>query len=120
MCKVLKVNRASYYHWISSGSVIKRVDTKLNELVESIFTEGKNTYGTRRIQDRLLLYFGLIVSRKRISNIMKDLNLKVKMKRRYKYKIIKNIFQKKDILFSRKILIKKKYKVPIKGLCLEF
>ena len=84
MCKVLKVNRASYYHWVSSGSVIKKVDTKLNELVESIFTEGKNNYGTRRIQDRLLLYFGLIVSRKRISNIMKDLNLKVKIKRRYK------------------------------------
>ncbi len=84
MCKVLKVNRASYYHWISSGSVLKKVDIKLNELVESIFTEGKNTYGTRRIQDRLLLNFGLIVSRKRISNLMKELKLKVKMKRRYK------------------------------------
>lgn len=84
MCKVLKVNRASYYHWVSSGSVIKKVDIKLNELVESIFTEGKRTYGTRRIRNRLLLYYGLFVSRKRISNIMKDLNLKVKMKRRYK------------------------------------
>ena len=84
MCKVLKVNRASYYHWVSSGSVVKKVDAKLNELIESIFTEGKSIYGTRRIQDRLLLNFGLIVSRKRISDIMKDLNLKVKMKRRYK------------------------------------
>lgn len=84
MCKVLKVNRASYYHWINSGSIIKKVDVKLNELVEFIFTEGKNTYGTRRIQDRLLLNFGLIVSRKRISNLMKELKLKVKMKRRYK------------------------------------
>lgn len=84
MCKVLKVNRASYYHWVSSGSVIKKVDVKLNELVESVFIEGNNTYGTRRIQDRLLLNFGLLVSRKRISNIMKELNLKVKMKRRYK------------------------------------
>lgn len=84
MCKVLKVNRASYYHWISSGSIIKKVDVKLNELVESIFIQGNNTYGTRRIQDRLLLNFGLIVSRKRISNIMKELKLKVKMKRRYK------------------------------------
>lgn len=84
MCKVLKVNRASYYHWISSGSIIKKVDKKLNKLVESIFIEGKSTYGTRRIQDRLLLDFGLCVSRKSISNIMKDLNLKVKIKRRYK------------------------------------
>ena len=84
MCKVLKVNRTSYYHWISSGSIIKKVDKKLNKLVESIFIEGKSTYGTRRIQDRLLLDFGLCVSRKSISNIMKDLNLKVKIKRRYK------------------------------------
>ena len=84
MCKVLKVNRASYYHWVSSGSIIRRVDEKLNSLVESIFIEGKSTYGTRRVKDRLLLYFGLFVSRKRISNLMKELNLKVKMKLRYK------------------------------------
>jgi len=84
MCKVLKINRASYYHWIQSGSVVKKVDTKLNELVECVFIEGKNTYGTRRIRDRLFLYYGLFVSRKRISNIIKDLNLKVKMKKRYK------------------------------------
>ena len=84
MCKVLKVNRASYYHWVSSGSIIRRVDEKLNSLVESIFIEGRSTYGTRRIKDRLLLYFGLFVSRKRISNLMKELNLKVKMKLRYK------------------------------------
>ena len=84
MCKVLKVNRASYYHWLSSGSVIRKVDIKLNELVEFIFNQGRNAYGTRRIKDKLLLYYGLFVSRKRISNIMKYLNLKVKMKRRYK------------------------------------
>lgn len=84
MCKVLKVNRASYYHWLSSGSVIRKVDIKLNELVEFIFNQGRNAYGTRRIKDKLLLYYGLFVSRKRISNIMKNLNLKVKMKWRYK------------------------------------
>ena len=69
MCKVLKVNRASYYHWLSSESVVKKVNTKLNEHVETIFTEGKNTYGTRRIQDRLLLNFGLIVSTNDFSSI---------------------------------------------------
>jgi transposase InsO family protein len=84
MCKVLKVNRASYYHWINSGSVMKKVDTKLNELIEFIFSEGRNNYGTRRIKNKLLLNYGLFVSRKRISSIMKDLSLKVKMKRRYK------------------------------------
>jgi transposase InsO family protein len=84
MCKVIKVDKSSYYHWIKAGCIIKKVDTQLNELIKFIFIFGRNNYGTRRIQDKLLELYGLIVSRKRISNIMKDLNLKVKMKRRYK------------------------------------
>lgn len=84
MCKVIKVDKSSYYYWIKTGCVIKKVDTQLNELVEAIFIQGRNNYGTRRIQDKLKELYGLIVSRKRISNIMKDFNLKVKMKRRYK------------------------------------
>ncbi|NOQ32401.1 MAG: IS3 family transposase [Helicobacteraceae bacterium] len=84
MCKVIKVDKSSYYHWIQAGSIIKKVDIELNELIKSIFIQGRNTYGTRRIHDKLLELYGLIVSRQRIASIMKDLNLKVKMKRRYK------------------------------------
>jgi putative transposase len=84
MCKVIKVSRSGYYHWIQSGMIIKKVDTQLNELIRDIFIQGRNTYGTRPIRDKLLELYGLIVSRKRLSSIMKDLNLKVKMKRRYK------------------------------------
>lgn len=84
MCKVIKVDKSSYYHWIKSGCVIKKVDKQLNELIQAIFIQGRHNYGTRRIQDKLLELYGLIVSRKRISNTMKDLNLKVKIKRRYK------------------------------------
>jgi transposase InsO family protein len=84
MCKVIKVNRSAYYHWISTGCIVKKVDTQLNELIKSIFIFGRNNYGTLPIQDKLLELYGLIISRKRISSIMKYLNLKVKMKRRYK------------------------------------
>jgi len=84
MSKVLKVDRSSYYHWIKAGCVIKKEDTQLNKLIEAIFIQGRRNYGTRRIQDKLKELYGLILSRKRISSIMKDLNLKVKMKRRYK------------------------------------
>ncbi len=84
MSKVLKVDRSSYYHWINAGCVIKKEDTQLNDLIEAIFIQGRRNYGTRRIQDKLKELYGLILSRKRISSIMKDLNLKVKMKRRYK------------------------------------
>ena len=51
MCKVVKVDLSSYYHWIKAGSVVKKVDEKLNELIEVIFVQGRNNYGTRRISE---------------------------------------------------------------------
>ena len=84
MCKVFRVDRSSYYHWIKAGCIVKKEDTQLNKLIEAIFIQGRRNYGTRRIQDKLKELYGLILSRKRIAAIMKDLNLKVKMKKRYK------------------------------------
>ena len=37
MCKVINVNKSSCYHWVKAGCIIKKVDTKLNELIEIIF-----------------------------------------------------------------------------------
>jgi transposase InsO family protein len=84
MSKVFKVDRTSYYHWIKTGCITKKVDTQLNNLIETIFIQGRKNYGTRRIQDKLKELYGLLVSRKRISAIMKELGLKVNMRRRYK------------------------------------
>jgi len=84
MCKVLKVDKSSYYSWIKAGSIIKKEDIQLNTLIEAIFIKGRSNYGTRRIRDKLKELYGLFVSRKRISAIMKDLGLRVKMKKRYK------------------------------------
>ena len=74
MCKVIKVNRSGYYHWIKAGCIIKNVDKQLNELILAIFIKGRNNYGTRPIRDKLLELYGIIVSRRRISSIMKHLN----------------------------------------------
>ena len=84
MCKVFKVDKSSYYHWIKRGCIIKKVDEKLNELIEIIFIQSRQTYGTRRIKFKLVQQYGLIVSRRRIRNILQDLGLSVKMKRRFK------------------------------------
>jgi len=84
MCRVLKVDRASYYHWIKNGCITKRVDEKLNELIEVIFEQGRGNYGTRRIKKALVERYGFIVSKRRIGAIMKDLGLNVKTKKRYK------------------------------------
>ncbi len=84
MCRILKVDKSSYYHWIRRGCIVQRVDSKLNELIEIIFVQGRQNYGTRRIKDRLEQRYGLIVSRRRIAMIMKDLGIVVKTKKRYK------------------------------------
>lgn len=84
MSKVLKVDRTSYYHWIKAGCITKKVDKQLNGLIETIFIQGRKNYGTRRIQDKLKELYGVMVSRKRVSLIMKELGLRVHMKRRHK------------------------------------
>ena len=84
MCKILKVDKSSYYHWIKSGCKDKQIDEKLNELIEIVFVQGRQNYGTRRIKDKLKQRYGLIVSRRRIGTIMKDLGLVAKTKKRYK------------------------------------
>ena len=84
MCRVFKIDRSSFYHWIKQGCKIKKVDKKLNELIKNIFITGRGNYGTRRIKSRLLSSYGLIVSRRKIGVIMKELNLKAKIKKRYK------------------------------------
>ena len=84
MCKVLKVSRSCYYNWIEKGCKSLRIDEKLNTLVQDIFLQSRQTYGTRRLKFALMQKYGLIVSRTKLSNIMKFLNLKTKMKRRFK------------------------------------
>ncbi len=84
MCKIFGIDKSSYYHWIKAGSIVKKVDKKLNELIEIIFVQGRCNYGTRRIKDKLQQLYGLIVSRRRIGTIMRDLGLIAKVKKRYK------------------------------------
>jgi len=84
MCKVLKVDKSSYYHWIKAGCIVKKADENLNELIEIIFVQGRQNYGTRRIKDQLKQRYGLLISRRRIGAIMKDLGLVARTKKRYK------------------------------------
>ncbi len=60
MCKILKVDISSYYHWINNGCIVKTVDDKLNELIEIIFIQSRCKYGTRRLKDKLERLYGLI------------------------------------------------------------
>ena len=84
MCKLFKVSRSCYYNWIQKGCVVNRVDVEFNKLIRNVFEQSRATYGTRRLKEVLKQRYGLLVSRRKIQKTLKQLNLKVKMKRRFK------------------------------------
>jgi hypothetical protein len=49
MCKVLKVDKSSYYHWVKAGCITKKVDTQLNDLIEVIFIQGRKNYYSKKV-----------------------------------------------------------------------
>ena len=73
MCKLFKVSRSCYYNWIEKGSIVNKIDKDLNNLIKIIFEQARATYGTRRLKEVLKQRYGLIVSRRRIRNILKQL-----------------------------------------------
>lgn len=84
MCKLFAITRSSYYNWIKNGSIVHKVDKPFNELLHKLFLEARGTYGTRRLKVVLERRYGIIVSRRKIQKSLNQLNLKVKMKQRYK------------------------------------
>jgi transposase InsO family protein len=84
MCKVLKVKSSSYYHWCRTGCIVEKVDEELNSLIQGIFKANREVYGQRRIKEALTKKYGIIVSKRRIGNIMKSLNLIPKMRKKFK------------------------------------
>jgi len=61
MCKVCKVNRSAYYHWVKAGCIVNKVDERLGQLIEDIFIECREVYGTRRIKEVLLQLYEKVV-----------------------------------------------------------
>ena len=84
MCKILKVSQSCYYQWIKQGSNIHKIDEQLSELIKEIFEQSRQTYGTRRIREALMKKYGLVMSLNKIGQIMKYLNLQVKMRHRFR------------------------------------
>ena len=71
----MKVSRSSYYEWLDAPETTRaKQDADLSVMVKSIFTEGRKTYGSRRIKQGLLQQ-NIIASRRRITRLMKELKL---------------------------------------------
>jgi len=76
VCKVLQVNRTSYYAWQASGeTVTEQQDAELVPLVRVLFQKHRRRYGSRRIA-RELRERGIRCSDRRVSKLMKTLGLR--------------------------------------------
>ena len=67
MCRVLQVNRSTYYY----AAATKKDDSELTANIQEIFRKSRNHYGTRKIKKELA-DCGKQVSRRRIGRIMKQ------------------------------------------------
>ena len=70
MCKCLKISRSTYYYEVAS----KKEDTKLEQLIATIFHNNKDAYGCRKMKKELAKE-SQVVSKRKICRIMKKLGL---------------------------------------------
>lgn len=84
MCRVLQVSRSGYYEYLRrSPSCHERNDDLLRPKIKAAFATGRKNYGTRRIKAELKKQ-DAIASRRRIGRLMREENLMVKTKRKFK------------------------------------
>lgn len=70
MCKCLRIARSTYYYEASRFSD----ETDIEDAVETVFNQNRKVYGGRKIKAALQRQ-GIILSRRKISRIMKSRNL---------------------------------------------
>ncbi len=84
MCQSLNICRSAFYAWKKAPLSAKAEEDKaLTEVIKTSFNEGRECYGTRRIQQDLIDQ-ELTVSRRRIGRLMKTEGMQVKTKRKFK------------------------------------
>ncbi|CAK7083327.1 MAG: IS3 family transposase ISSpy1 [Tissierella sp.] len=84
-CRTLGVSRAGYYKYLNHKPSKRDLENEaLKEVIKEIFDENKGRYGSIRI-GKVLEQRGIHINRKRISRLMREMNLCPKGTR-YSYK----------------------------------
>jgi len=90
LCKVANSSRSGYY----TLKHRKQIDMhkELKEKILNVYNKSKQVYVYRRIKVALKKEYGLIINHKKIKRLMKQLNIKSKIRRRkFRYPIYKKI-----------------------------
>ncbi|MBA7587405.1 IS3 family transposase ISLbl1 [subsurface metagenome] len=98
MCKALKVCRSSYYYWLKRKASKRDIEKRdLSEKIRIIYYKSKQIYGSPRIT-MALCNEGIIVSRQRVARLMKEMNLRSIIRKKFvvttdskhNYPVVKN------------------------------
>jgi transposase InsO family protein len=82
MCQVLQVSRSGYYDW-RRHKERGCSETLAASRIKSLFLSSNKTYGTRRLKKALLVQYGMVLSRRRIGRLMRDVGLFVRKRKTY-------------------------------------
>ncbi|WP_082885387.1 MULTISPECIES: IS3 family transposase [Methylomonas] len=85
LCRVMQMSTSAYYAWCNSPPDEDKThqDQKLAETVRQNFTDNKQSFGSRRLADRLQKQ-GFAVGRFKTRRIMRELKLNVRYPKRFK------------------------------------
>lgn len=83
MCRVFKISKSSYYHWLKNGPSKRWLENEeLLIRIKNIFDYSLKTYGSPRIKEELQTQ-GFQVSRPRVARIMKAAGIRARKPRRF-------------------------------------
>jgi putative transposase len=83
MCRLLKVSRSGYYAWLERPEANRTKENKiLSEHIQQIHADSGQIHGSPRIQ-AALIEKGFTPCRQRVVELMKNLNIKARRKRRF-------------------------------------
>ena len=84
LCRLLSVQRSSYYDWRGRpGKVIPPEELALRRRMRALFAASRDSLGSRTLMKNLRQE-GFEIGRDKTRRLMKQLQLKVKQKRKYK------------------------------------
>lgn len=84
MCQVLKVSRSGYYNWLKYPISQRKIeDIKLKQKITEIYINSHKTYGSPRIQQKLLRE-GYTIGKKRVERLMQELDICAVAKKKYR------------------------------------
>ncbi len=83
MCRVFKISKSSYYHWLKNGPSKRWLENEeLLIRIKNIFDYSLKTYGSPRIKEELQTQ-GFQVSRPKVARIMKAAGIRARIPRRF-------------------------------------